>query len=147
MCLPFCVSWRKHFPLGHRNRSRNKWKKPKYSSILLLSPSCVMLFTRIDPSLVALLRVASFFDCMIKHGGVSERAESRFLHVFTVSGEAGAMSAGGGAEVEGSPSRSGLQICVTAGITETLYVTWKTQSCVAQTADHGNTPNKKKQRW
>lgn len=112
-------------PLGHRSSSWNKWKKPKYSSIFLLSPSCVMLFTRIDPSPVALLRVASFFDCMIKHGSVSERAESRFLHVFTVLSEVRAMSAGGGAEVEGSPSRSGLEICVTAGITETAD-----QSCV-----------------
>lgn len=82
--------------MGHRDRSQNKWKKPKDSLILLLSPSCVVLFARIDPSPVALLRVASLFDCMIKHGGVSERAERRFLHVFTVLGEVGATSAGGG---------------------------------------------------
>lgn len=36
-----------------------------------------------------------------------------------VLGEVGPMSAAGAAEVEGSPSRSGLKICVTAGITET----------------------------
>lgn len=41
------------------------------------------------------------------------------MHVFTVLCEVRARGAGGGAEVEGSPSRSRLKICVTAGITET----------------------------
>lgn len=78
-----------------------------------------MLFSQIDPSPVALLRVASFFACVIKRSGVSERAQHRFLHVFTVPRKVRATSAGGGAEVEGSTFRSGLEICVTAGITET----------------------------
>lgn len=50
---------------------------------------------------------------------MSEQQVSRFLHVFTVRGIAWGEGSQRGAEVEGSSSRSGLKICVTARITET----------------------------
>ena len=107
-------------------------KKAKhYSSIFLLPPSCAMLFTWIDPNPAVLSQVAtSFFACIISHVSVRKWDGSRLLHVFTVFHVVGGKGSQRGAELEGSESRSGLKICVTARIRES-----KPELCYLKEAD------------
>lgn len=107
-----------------KNTLRHFKKQQTYAwllDILTLPPSCVMLFPRIDPSLIQL----AFFFCpfflpvwlAMTVQASKQRADFSMFSRSLVRVEA--RRARGAAEVEGSVFQSSLKICMTAGIRET----------------------------